>query len=119
MAGGRSVEGRWLAIHGDFPGNLHICMGMALTWAPQCDSLKEVMGKDITCDVLLPEGVVPMKKWHLEGVLGPIAPGKLTLPDPDPGQSAVLPFSTLREPRKESKLRIRCRVVAVFFIRFF
>lgn len=66
-----------------------------------------------------------MKKWHLEGVLGHIAPEKLIFPNPNPnpnpdsGQSAVFRFSPLREPRRESKLRIRCRGVAVFFIRFF
>lgn len=99
--------------------DIYVYIGMALTRAPPCDSLKKVLGKDITCDVLLPEGVVPMKKWHLEGVLGDIAPEKLTLPDPDPDQSAVFRFSPLRGPRKESRLRTRCRGVAVFFIRFF
>lgn len=58
-----------------------------------------------------------MKKWHLEGVLHPIAPEKLVLPNL--GQSVVFHSPSFLEIRKESKIVFCCRQVAAFLIRFF
>ncbi|MBU0942911.1 MAG: hypothetical protein KJ804_05520 [Proteobacteria bacterium] len=57
-----------------------------------------------------------MKKWHLEGVVHPTAPKKFLLPNSDrtapflhPGPAGI---------HKEHKVKIYCRRVAAFLIRF-
>ncbi len=58
-----------------------------------------------------------MKKWHMEGVLSPVAPRKIILPDP--GQTAGFCHSDSIAFHKESWLLSCCRSVAAFLIRFF
>ncbi|MBU1138242.1 MAG: hypothetical protein KKD01_11360 [Proteobacteria bacterium] len=57
-----------------------------------------------------------MKKWHLEGVVHRAAPRKIILPD-----SCRTPHFLYTGPadiRKEHKVKIYCRQVAAFLIRF-
>ncbi len=57
-----------------------------------------------------------MKKWHLEGVIHGTTPKKFLIPDP--GRTAPFLHTSPAGIRKEHTVKICCRQVAAFFIRF-
>ncbi len=58
-----------------------------------------------------------MKKWHLEQVLQTASCSKIALPDP--GQTDLFRCSSPVHIRKDHKVVVFFRYIAVFFIRFF